>query len=88
MAVLKTALLRQTTKNSSCSATQRIPVYTRTIQILTFGPINMYIVSGTSLDGRPPSSSISPHCHCIPSQLLLSKFSTVLNKSNKINEDV
>lgn len=69
MAVLKTALLRQTTENSSCSVTQRIPVYTRKIQILTFGPISMYTISGTRLDGRPTSSYISPHSHSTASQL-------------------
>lgn len=74
MAVLKTALLRQTTENWWCSATQRIPVYTRKIQILTFGPIDMYTISGTRLDGRPPSSYISPHCHSTASQLAAKYF--------------
>lgn len=68
MAVLKTVLLRQTTENS-CSVTQRIPVYTRKIQILTFGPISMYTISGTRLDGRPTSSYISLHSHSTASQL-------------------
>ena len=55
-----------------CNATY--PYLHEKIQILSFGPINMYTISGTRLDGRPPSSYISPHCHSTASQLAAKDF--------------
>ena len=87
MAVLKTALSRQTTENSSCSVMQRIPVYTRKIHL---GPL-ISTQSVVHFGWKTALFIFTSHCHSTASRLAFRivsvyKFRFVFNESNKINE--